>query len=291
MNIRNLESNLGLFVAVSILLHAAAAAALYYLAPEKGPPERQGPYIVRIVPPEPIPPEPTPPEAAEGKPKATKPKPAPPAPEKKAPPPKPREEKVARAPEPKRPAKPPARGPEAGAEAERETAPPLEKIEEALGPGEGRAPAPPEKPGEGKKTAEGGKERLFDPDVLAGVIEKGRPPKPPDSSITFDTEEIRHYSYMRKLKARIEAVWEYPREAAAKGIYGDLVIKFVIKKDGSLGAVEVVRTSGWQSLDKAAVAALRDGNPYWPLPEEWETEALTITGHFIYTLSGYYYLR
>lgn len=293
MNIRNLESNLGLFIVVSVVLHAAAAAALYYFASESKPPERERPYIVRIVPPEPIPTEPTAPGALKGRPgpapKAPAKKPTPPRPE-----PKPEEEKVARAPEAKPPRTPPsetpARGePEAGAQG-KATAP-LEEAPEAAVPGKGPlSPAPPGKPG-GKGAAEGEKERLFDPDVLAGVAKKGLPPRPPDSGITFDAEELRQYSYMRKLKARIESVWEYPREAAKKGIYGDLVIKFVIKKDGSLGSVELVRTSGWQSLDQAALAALQDGAPYWPLPEEWHMDALTVTGHFIYSLSGYYYVR
>jgi protein TonB len=299
MNIKDFESNLGLFIAVSVLLHVAAAAALYYFAPEKRPPERQEPYIVRIVPPEPIPPETVPPGAVD-----RAPAPSPPERAKKTPPPKPElkpeeEEKVARVlksrPPEEPPSEAPARGePEAGAEGEAVT--PLEKAPEAPGPGEGPAPAIPGRPGgeeaaEGKPGIKGAKERLFDPDILAGVAKKSRPARPPDSGITFDAEELRRYSYMRRLKARIEAVWEYPREAAREGIYGDLVIKFVIKKDGSLGAVEVVRTSGWQSLDKAALAALRDGDPYWPLPEEWGMDALTVTGHFIYSLSGYYYLR
>ena len=65
-------------------------------------------------------------------------------------------------------------------------------------------------------------------------------------------------------------------------------IRFVIRKDGTLGAVELLRTSGQRLLDRAAMEALRDGAPYWPLPEDWDTNSLTVTGHFIYTLHGYY---
>jgi protein TonB len=80
----------------------------------------------------------------------------------------------------------------------------------------------------------------------------------------------------------------YPPEAAADGLYGDLVLKFTIKKNGRLGAVELVRTSGHKNLDDAAIRALKDGAPFWPLPEEWGMEAYTIVGHFVYTLYGYY---
>ena len=61
---------------------------------------------------------------------------------------------------------------------------------------------------------------------------------------------------------------------------------FVIKKDGKLGKVEVVRTSGFRDLDKAAVKALKDAEPFWPLPKDWEKEDLEIKGHFIYILGG-----
>ena len=52
--------------------------------------------------------------------------------------------------------------------------------------------------------------------------------------------------------------------------------------------MELVRTSGHKTLDDAAMEALRDGTPYWPLPEEWGMEGYTIEGHFVYSLYGYY---
>ncbi len=115
---------------------------------------------------------------------------------------------------------------------------------------------------------------------------KGRPKK--DDSITFDTEDYRYAGYMRNLRQKIESIWVYPPEAAAKGIYGDLKIRFTILKDGRLGAVELVRTSGYKMLDDAAIKALKDGQPYWPLPDSWKRDSYTIQGHFIYIYGGYY---
>jgi protein TonB len=93
---------------------------------------------------------------------------------------------------------------------------------------------------------------------------------------------------MERLKEKIEGVWDYPRDAVKKGIYGDLYIRFTIRKDGTLGEVKVVRTSGHADLDQAALRALRDGAPFWPIPDGWPERSLTITGHFIYTLHGGY---
>lgn len=112
-----------------------------------------------------------------------------------------------------------------------------------------------------------------------------------DDAITFDTEDYRYAGYMKLLKQKIESIWEYPPEEAAEGRYGDLKIRFSIKKDGRLGDISVVRTSGYPALDKAAVKALRDGEPYWPLPDNWKRETYTILGHFFYTIYGYPEIR
>jgi len=109
-----------------------------------------------------------------------------------------------------------------------------------------------------------------------------------DDTVTFDTEDYRYAGYMRNLRQKIESIWKYPPEAAARGIYGDLKIQFTINKDGRLGAIELVRTSGHKMLDDAAIRALKDGEPYWPLPDSWGKDSYTILGHFIYVYGGYY---
>jgi protein TonB len=125
-------------------------------------------------------------------------------------------------------------------------------------------------------------------DIIDKIAKAPTPSETEGSSITFSTQEYRYKAYMERLKQKIEGVWVYPRSAAEKGIYGDLVIQFTIRKDGSLAKAKVVRTSGYQELDEAAVKALRDGEPYWPLPAGWPEESLTINGHFIYSLWGRY---
>ncbi|HYQ47610.1 MAG TPA: TonB family protein [Thermodesulfovibrionales bacterium] len=134
------------------------------------------------------------------------------------------------------------------------------------------------------------REKLFDRGIIGSAAEKGpgsgaRSKK--DDAITFDTTEYRFAGYMRKLKEKIESIWEYPADARKRGLYGDLRIRFTIGKDGRLRSVELERTSGYKSLDDAAMKALRDGEPYWPLPDEWGMDTYTINGHFIYTMYGY----
>jgi protein TonB len=109
-----------------------------------------------------------------------------------------------------------------------------------------------------------------------------------EGGITFSTHEFKYYGYKMRLKEKIEGVWKYPPDAAEKGIYADLYIRFTILKDGKLGAIDLLRTSGYKMLDDAALKALKNAAPFWPLPGEWKEESFTITGHFIYSLSGYH---
>lgn len=132
--------------------------------------------------------------------------------------------------------------------------------------------------------AERPKSFLFDKET----IEKFAKKSPQEKELTFDTSELKHRGYMRMLKDKIESIWKYPHKAARQGIAGDLYIKFSIKKDGRLGEVELMRTSGHKDLDEAAMKAIKDAEPYWPLPEDWDKDTLEITGHFIYLIGGGY---
>ncbi len=130
------------------------------------------------------------------------------------------------------------------------------------------------------------RDKLFDSEVV-GKIAK-REEKHHDNGVTFDTTEFKYESYMMKLKDKIESIWKYPPEEASRGIHGDVYITFTIKKDGSLGDIELERSSGFPGLDSAAMRALKEGAPYWPLPDEWKQDSLTIPGHFIYSIYGAY---
>ena len=135
------------------------------------------------------------------------------------------------------------------------------------------------------------REELFDKGVIGDLAKKETEREKKGEkgkSLTLDTKDYKFLIYNKRLKERIENIWIYPYDAAKRVIYGDLIIRFTIKKNGTLGAVELIRTSGHQNLDDAAMKALKNGEPYWPLPDEWKMETYTILGHFVYTIYGYY---
>lgn len=129
---------------------------------------------------------------------------------------------------------------------------------------------------------------LFDKETIEKYAKKDIERK--EKGLTFEAPELKHRGYMSMLKERIENVWKYPEDAAIKGITGDLYIMFSILRDGRLGEVRLIRASGFRDLDDAALKAVRDAEPYWPLPDDWERDELPITGHFIYIIGGWYLL-
>lgn len=130
---------------------------------------------------------------------------------------------------------------------------------------------------------------LFDKETIEKYAQKKtEEAKGEKKGLTFDAPELQHRGYMRKLKEKIESIWKYPEEAARRGMSGDLYVKFSIHKDGSLGEVELIRTSGYSDFDKAAIKALKDAAPYWPLPDDMKEGELSITGHFIYVFGTPY---
>ncbi len=133
-----------------------------------------------------------------------------------------------------------------------------------------------------------GRDAIFDSEVIARRALEPARKGDAETGITFNPADIVLSGYMGLLKQRVERAWEYPYGAAKEGIFGDLLIRFVIRRDGTLGDVHIRRTSGHVVLDNAAMKALKDAEPFWPLPEGFEAEALTVNGRFFYTLSGRY---
>lgn len=70
--------------------------------------------------------------------------------------------------------------------------------------------------------------------------------------------------------------------AAKKGWTGNLLVDFTVKKDGSLGDIVLVRSSGNPALDDDTIISLKLAAPFTPMPEKFDMEEITIRGIFIY---------
>lgn len=87
--------------------------------------------------------------------------------------------------------------------------------------------------------------------------------------ISANTQEYEFASYMRAWVAKVERVgnMNYPSELRRKKLHGDLVLTVGIRKNGTVESIDIMRSSGIQAVDQAAVRIVRMCVPYAPLPD------------------------
>ena len=75
-------------------------------------------------------------------------------------------------------------------------------------------------------------------------------------------------NYLFSIRSKIEKNKKYPVIARKMGIEGITNVEFVIYRSGKLGTVKIFKSSGSQILDKAAVQAVKNAQPFSHIPEE-----------------------
>lgn len=89
----------------------------------------------------------------------------------------------------------------------------------------------------------------------------------PDMRINTDDDSILR-EFFDAVRRKIEARKKYPASAWNAGIEGRAGVRMTILKNGQLGKVEIVDTSGREILDNAALQSVRDAAPFPPIPVE-----------------------
>ncbi|MGP1666879.1 MAG: energy transducer TonB, partial [Rhodanobacter sp.] len=70
----------------------------------------------------------------------------------------------------------------------------------------------------------------------------------------------------------------YPEEARARRLHGNVLLTVVLSRDGSIKSIEVIHSSGEKVLDAAAERIVRLAAPFPPVPQESErVDELNIT--------------
>lgn len=99
-------------------------------------------------------------------------------------------------------------------------------------------------------------------------------------SVSASTREFRYASYLGAWARKVERIGNlnYPQAAKEQHIYGSLILHVAVRRDGSVESVRVVRSSGHDLLDQAAVNIVNLAAPYAPFPPEIaaETDVLDI---------------
>lgn len=92
--------------------------------------------------------------------------------------------------------------------------------------------------------------------------------RPRRKFISANTQEYEFADYMRGWVARVERIGNlnYPAEARARALTGQLVLTVAVRKDGSVERVDVIQGSGIKLLDDAAQRIVALSGPFQPLP-------------------------
>ncbi|MBF0461394.1 MAG: TonB family protein [Magnetococcales bacterium] len=103
-----------------------------------------------------------------------------------------------------------------------------------------------------------------------------------EAVVDLNTHQTRYATYFARIRQRVEWVWVYPPQASRDKLSGNVVVTFIIQRDGNLLDVQVTRSSGAAILDEAVVQAIHKASPFGPFPEDWSLEKLTIHATFEY---------
>jgi periplasmic protein TonB len=102
--------------------------------------------------------------------------------------------------------------------------------------------------------------------------------------------EYRFANYVDNWRLKVEQVGNlnYPEEAKARGIHGQLQLTVAIKANGEVESIEVNRSSGKKVLDEAAKRIVRLAAPYerFPAAISRDTDIIHITRTWMFMKGG-----
>ena len=82
------------------------------------------------------------------------------------------------------------------------------------------------------------------------------------------TLDRRYQRYDQEIRQRVQRVREFPRSLAVRLLEGETIVVFVVDVNGRLGdGPRVIKSSGFEEFDAAAVRAVRRAAPFPPMPD------------------------
>jgi len=124
----------------------------------------------------------------------------------------------------------------------------------------------------------------LDPEINRKIqrdVEEGR-------AVWLDTEKDILGSFYKRFRNSVEDVWDYPKEAIARGEFGVCLYRIEINRAGVLiNEPELLKSSGSARLDAEAARAVVAASPRFGfLPDAYRYETLTIFAYFDYRLGS-----
>ncbi len=89
---------------------------------------------------------------------------------------------------------------------------------------------------------------------------------PQEIESAWQEAQGRFNKYVALIRARIERAKRYPLAAREMGLQGETTLRFVLSPKGELRKLQLLRSSGVQILDQAALEAVKKAAPFPPPP-------------------------
>jgi protein TonB len=83
--------------------------------------------------------------------------------------------------------------------------------------------------------------------------------------------------YLSIVKTRISRAKKYPRSARKEGVVGTTIVRFVIKLNGKVEDIQLIKSSGDERLDEEAMKMLKKASPFPAIPKDVSLEPLDLT--------------
>ena len=115
-------------------------------------------------------------------------------------------------------------------------------------------------------------------------VEQSQPEPSQEIIEVKNPQEEAMLRYQDMVKQRIESCRRYPNWAKRQGIEGTVHLRFTILSNGQVQDIKIVRSSGFNILDKEAISTIQRARPFPPIPPELRTSFLTMEVSIVFTL-------
>jgi len=118
--------------------------------------------------------------------------------------------------------------------------------------------------------------------VLENPNKEEKPPQEKIEVINPDQQAMLRYQDM--VKQRIEQARRYPLWAQKQGFEGVVGLKFAILSNGTAENIETLSSSGYKTLDQAAVQAIKRVGRFPPIPDGMKTTQIQMEVAIVFKL-------
>ena len=110
-----------------------------------------------------------------------------------------------------------------------------------------------------------------------------RNPRELSREVDERTIDRRYDRYIEEIRQRVRRIREFPRSLAVRLLEGETIVVFVVDVNGRLGdGPRVIKSSGFEEFDAAAMRAVRRAAPFPPMPDSATARPLSVSLRVIF---------